>query len=150
MGGCKRENGLYVVSFKAFGWLPLRSSAAQFAHWTSEPVELAAAPRRSSDCAGRAAARENSPTRSPCLDGQSHGVPSDRSSSLGCRLVFAAAGAEHQLLDRLAGVFPLFENQFHLLGNWHLDAVPARESKRSTRRQYTFSDFATKTFQNLG
>ena len=43
-------------------------------------------------------------------------------------LVLVLTGPEHQVLDRFSRVLALVENQLHLLGDGHLDAVPSRQA----------------------
>ncbi len=65
-------------------------------------------------------------------------------------LVLVLAGAQHQVLDGFARVFAVFEDELHLLGDRHLDAVLAREPERGAAGADTFRNFAAKRGQNLG
>ena len=46
-------------------------------------------------------------------------------------LVLAFAGAEHQFANGFAWIFPVLENQLHLLGDGHFDAVLAGKAQSS-------------------
>ena len=62
-------------------------------------------------------------------------------------LVFA--GAEHEVLDGFAGVFAFVEDQLHLLGDGHFDAVAAGEAESGAGGEDAFSDFAAEAFEDF-
>ena len=49
-----------------------------------------------------------------------------------------------------AGPLPSFEDQFHLLGDGHLDAVLAGEAESGAGGEHAFGDFAAEAFEDLG
>ena len=63
--------------------------------------------------------------------------------------LFVFAGAEHEVLNRFAGVFALVEDELHLLGDGHFDVVAAGESEGGAGGEDAFSDLAAEAFKNL-
>ena len=59
------------------------------------------------------------------------------------------AGAEHELADGFAGIFSFIEDQFHLFGDRHFDAMAAGEAERGARGEDTFSDFSTEALKDF-
>jgi len=59
------------------------------------------------------------------------------------------AGAQHQLFDGFARIFALIQDQFHLLGDGHFNAVLPGESKCGARGKNTLRNFAAQTVKNL-
>jgi len=64
--------------------------------------------------------------------------------------VLVPAGAEHQVLDGLAGILALFENQFHLLGDGHLDPPLAGKAERCPRGMHALGHLTAQRCENLG
>ena len=58
--------------------------------------------------------------------------------------MFLFAGAKHEGADSFAGVFSFVEDEFHLLGDGHLNAVLAGEAKSGAGGKYAFSHLAVK------
>lgn len=59
------------------------------------------------------------------------------------------AGTKHQVAEGLARVLPFFEDQLHLLGDRHFDAVLTREAECGARGEDAFSDFAAERGEHL-
>jgi hypothetical protein len=64
--------------------------------------------------------------------------------------MFVFAGAEHEVLDGFAGVFAFVEDQFHLLGDGHLDAVLVGEAEGGAGGQHAFSNFTAEGGEDFG
>jgi hypothetical protein len=64
-------------------------------------------------------------------------------------LCVRVAGAEHEVADGFAGVFAFVEDQLHLLGDGHFDAVLAGEAERGAGGEHAFSHFAAERIQDL-
>ncbi len=47
------------------------------------------------------------------------------------------------------GSLPSFEDQFHLLGDGHLDVVLAGQAEGGARGEDAFGDFAAEAFENF-
>ena len=63
--------------------------------------------------------------------------------------VLVFAGPEHQVADGFAGVFAFVEDQLHLLGDGHFDAVLAGEAEGGAGGEHAFGDFAAQALQDL-
>src|SRR6202035_4993747 len=63
--------------------------------------------------------------------------------------VLVLAGAQHQVLDGLAWVFAVFENQLHLLRNGHLDAMLAGQTESGACSVDAFRNLAAQRSQYL-
>ena len=63
--------------------------------------------------------------------------------------MFAFTGAEHEILDGFAWVFAFVEDQLHLLGDGHLDLVPAGKAQRGAGGANTFCHFAAEAVEDF-
>ena len=63
--------------------------------------------------------------------------------------VLFLAGPQHQRANGFAWVLALVQNQLHLLGDGHFDAVLAGEAERGACGEHAFGYFTAERFQNL-
>ena len=64
-------------------------------------------------------------------------------------LVLAPAWPKHEFADGFARIFPLLEDQFHLLGDGHFDVVFAGEAQCGAGGQHTFSHLSAQALKDL-
>ena len=64
--------------------------------------------------------------------------------------MLVSAGAEHEGFDGFAGVFAFVEDQFHLLGDGHFDAVLAGQAEGGAGGEDAFGDFAAEAGEDFG
>jgi len=64
--------------------------------------------------------------------------------------VFAFAGPEHEFANGFSGIFALLKDEFHLLGDGHLDTAFASELEGGSGGENTFSHLSAETLEDFG
>ena len=64
--------------------------------------------------------------------------------------MFALAGAEHEFANGFSGIFALLKDEFHLLGDGHLDTAFASELEGGSGGENTFSHLSAETLEDFG
>jgi len=66
------------------------------------------------------------------------------------RLALFSSGAQHKGADGFAGVLAFIEDQLHLPGDGHFNAVLAGKAESGVRGVHALSNFAAERAKNLG
>ena len=63
--------------------------------------------------------------------------------------MFLSSRPQHEVFDGFAGVFAFVQDQLHLLGDGHFDAVFAGEAESGVRGHHAFGNLAAERGENL-